>query len=88
MDFGEFTINGLIDTGVRTSGTSEADLRKIQLLALQTILNEVPPLDSQIGVANAHLETPSATVELHFAVGDTLFKESFILMTNLTSPLI
>ena len=36
---------------------------------------------------NGHLETPSATVEFQYEVGDMLFKESFIFMTNLTSPI-
>ena len=37
-------------------------------------------------VANGNLDTPSATVELPFEVGDILFKERCIVMTNLTSP--
>ena len=39
-------------------------------------------------VANGQLETPIATVELQFEVGDITFREKFIVMTNLTSPLI
>ena len=38
-------------------------------------------------VANGHLETPSATVELQFKFGDNLLKEHFIVMINVTSPL-
>ena len=33
MDFGELTIDGLIDTGALTSAISEADLNKIKLLS-------------------------------------------------------
>ena len=39
-------------------------------------------------VANGQLEAPIATVELQFEVGDITFREKFIGMTNLTSPLI
>ena len=39
-------------------------------------------------VANGQLEAPTATVELQFDVGDITFREKFIVMTNLTSPLI
>ena len=39
-------------------------------------------------VANGQLEAPIATVELQFDVGDITFREKFIVMTNLTSPLI
>ena len=39
-------------------------------------------------VANGQLEAPIATVELQFEVGDITFREKFIVMTNLTNPLI
>ena len=38
-------------------------------------------------VANGQLEAPNATVELQVEVGDITFREKFIVMTNLTSPL-
>ena len=88
MDFGELNIDGLIDTGALSSAIPEADLRKIRLLAPHTILNEGPPPEFQTMVANGQLEAPIATVELQFQVGDITFREKFIVMTNLTSPLI
>ena len=88
MDFGELNIDGLIDTGALSSAIPEADLRKIRLLAPHTILNEGPPPEFQIMVANGQLEAPIATVELQFEVGDITFREKFIVMTNLKSPLI
>ena len=39
-------------------------------------------------VANGQLEAPIATVDLQTEVGDIRFKETFIVMTNFTSPLI
>ena len=39
-------------------------------------------------VANGQLEAPIATVEMQFEVGDIAFREKFIVMTNLRSPLI
>ena len=88
MDFGELHFDGLIDTGALSSAISEANLRKIQLLAPHTILNEGPPPEFQIMVANGQLEAPIATVELQFEVGDITFREKIIVMTDLTSPLI
>ena len=85
-DFGELNIDGLIDTGTLSNAISEADLRKIRLLAPHTILNEGPPPEFRIMAANGQLEAPFATVELQFEVGDITFKEKFIVMTNLTSP--
>ena len=88
MDFGELNIDGLIDTGALSSALPEADLRKIRLLAPHAMLNEGPPPEFQIMVANGQLEAPIATVELQFEVGDITFREKFIVMRNLTSPLI
>ena len=88
MDFGELNFDGLIDTGALSSAIPEADLRKVRLLAPHTILNEGPPPEFQIMVANGQLEAPIATVEIQFEVGDITFREKFIVMTNLTSPLI
>ena len=88
MDFGKLNIDGLIDTGALSSAISEAELRKIRLLAPHTILIEGPPLEFQIMVANGQLEAPIATVELQFDVSDITFREKFIVMTNLTSLLI
>ena len=68
MDFGELTLGGLIDTGAHSSAIPEADLRKIRLLAPQSIVKEGPAPSFQIMVANGDLETPKSTVELKFEV--------------------
>ena len=88
MDFGELTLDGLVDTGALSSAIPEADLRKIRLLAPQSIVKEGPAPNFQIMVANGQLETPKSTVELKFEVGDIEFHEIFIVMEKLTSPLI
>ena len=88
MDFGELKIDGLIDTSALSGAIPEADLRKIRLLAPHTIFNEGPPPEFQIMVANGQLEAPIATIELQLEVRDITFREKFIVMTNLTSPLI
>ena len=88
MDFGELTIDGLIDTGALSSAIPEMDLRKIRLLSPQSVIREGPPPNFQILVANGQLETPKSTIELKFEVGDIEFHEIFILMENLTGPII
>ena len=88
MDFWELNIDGLIDTGALSSAIPEADLRRIRLLAPHTIINEGPPPEFHIMVANGQLKAPIATVEMQFEVCDITFREKFIVMTNLTSPLI
>ena len=87
MDFGELTIDGLIDTGALSSAIPEMDLRKIRLLSPQSVIREGPPPNFQIMVANGQLETPKSTIELKFEVGDIEFHEIFIVMENLTVPI-
>ena len=58
MDFGELTIDGLMDTGALSSAIPEMDLRKIRLLSPQSLIREGPPPNFQIMVANGQLETP------------------------------
>ena len=88
MDFGEQTIDGLIDTGALSSAIPEMDLRKIRLLSPQSVIRECPPPNFQIIVANGQLETPKKTIELEFEVGDIEFHEIFIVMEQLTGPII
>ena len=88
MDFGELTLDGLIDTGAHSSAIPEADLRKIRLLAPQSIIKEGPAPSFQTMVANGDLETPKSTVKLKFEVGDIEFHEIFNVMEKLSSPII
>ena len=88
MDFGELTMDGLIDTGALSSAIPEMELRKIRLLSPQSVIREGPPPNFQIMVANGQLETPKSTIELRFEVGDIEFHEIFIVMENLTGPII
>ena len=88
MDFGEQTIDGLIDTGALSSAIPEADLMRIRLLAPQSIVKEGPAPTFQIMVANGQLETPKSTVELKFDVRDIEFHEIFIVMEKLIGPII
>ena len=88
MDFGELTLDGLIDTGAHSSAIPEADLRKIRLLAPQSIVTEGPAPSFQLMVANGDIETPKSTFELKFEVGDIEVHEIFIVMEKLSSPII
>ena len=88
MDFGELMLDGLIDTGAHSSAIPEVDLRKIRLLAPQSLVKKGPAPSFQIMVPNGDLETPKSTVELKFEVGDIEFHEIFIVMEKLSSPII
>ena len=88
MDFVEFTIDGLIDTGALSSAIPVADLNKIRLMTPKSIIEEAAPPNFHIIVANGGVEHPIGTVLLYFEVGDLEFKERFIIMKNLTNPII
>ena len=82
LNFGELTIDGLVDTGALSSAFPEADLRKNCLLAPQSKVKVVPATTFQIKVANGQLETSKSTVEIKFGVGDIDFHEIFIMETS------
>ena len=88
MDFGELTIDGLIDTGALSSAIPESDLKKIRLLTPKSIIEEAGPPNFHIIVANGGVEQPIGQVLLQFEVGDLEFQERFIVMKKLTNPLI
>ena len=52
MEFGELTLDGLVDTGALSSAIPEADLCNIRLLAPQSIITESPAPNFQIMAAN------------------------------------
>ena len=86
MDFGELTIDGLIDTGALSSAIPEMDFRIIRLLSPQSVIWEGQHPNFQIMVANGQLETPKNTIELKFEVGDIEFYEMFKVLEHLTGP--
>ena len=86
MDFGELTLDGLIDPGAHSSAIPEAYLRKIRLLAPQSIVKEVPDPSFHRIVANGVLETPKSTVQLKFEVGDIEFHETLLQWKNCLAP--
>ena len=88
MDFGELTIDGLVDTGALSSAIPESDLKKIRLLTPKSIIEEAGPPNFHIIVANGGVEQPIGQVLLQFEVGDLEFQERFIVMKKLTNPLI
>ena len=88
MDFGEHTLDGLVDTEALCNAIPVAHLLEIRLLSPQSIVKEGAARNFQIMVANGQLETPKSTVELNFEVGDIEFHEIFIGMENLTNPFI
>ena len=76
MDFGEFEIDGLIDTCASSGAIPADDLRKTRLLASHIFLKESIPPEIQIMVANGQFEANIAAEELQFEIGDVTFRKN------------
>ena len=88
MDFEELNIDGLIDRIALASAIPAANLHIFRLMAPHTKVNEYHLPKFQTLVANGQLEAPIAIVELQINVGNFTLRENFLVMKNLTSPLI
>ena len=82
------TIDALVDSGAYVSAIVQKELDRIQQQAPSNILKIDNPPNFQIQVANGQLEKPTATATLKFDIGDHIFAEHFVVMKNLTGPII
>ena len=89
LGFGNgLTIDALVDSGAYVSTIAQKKLDRIQQQAPSNVLKFDEPLNSEIQVANSQLEKPTATATLKFDIGDHIFAENFVVMKNLTGPII
>ena len=89
LDFeNDLTIDALVDSGAYFSAIAQKELDRIQQQAPSNILKIDDPPNFQIQIANGQLEKPTATATLKFDIGDHLFAEHFVVMKNLTGPII
>ena len=82
------TIDALVDSGAYVSAIAQTELDGIKQQAPSNILKIDDPPNFQIQVANGQLEKPTATATLKFDIGDHVFVEHFVVMKNLTGPII
>ena len=82
------TIDALVDSGAYVSAMAQNELDRITEQPPSNILKTDDPPKFQIQVANGHLEKPTATTTLKFDIGDHIFAEHFVVMKNLTAPII
>ena len=89
LDFDNgLTIDALVDSGAYVSAIARKELDRIKQQAPYNILKINDPLSFQIQVANGQLEKPTATATIKFDIGDHIFAEHFVVMKNLTGPII
>ena len=82
------TIDAPADSGAYVSAIAQKELDRIQQQAPSNILKIDDPPNFQIQVANGQLEKPTATATLKFDIGNHIFAEHFVVMKNLTGPII
>ena len=82
------TIDALVDSRGYVSAIAQKELDRIQQQAPYNILKLAEPPKFQFQVANGQLETPIATATHNFDIGDHIIAEQFVVMKNLTGPII
>ena len=82
------TIDALVDSGAYISAIAQNDLHRIKQQSPYNILKIDDPPSFQVQAANGQLEKPTATTTLNFDIGDHIFAEHFVVMKNLTGPII
>ena len=82
------TIDALVDSRAYVSAIAQKELDRIKQQAPSNILKIDDPPNFQIQVANGHSEKPIATITVKFDIGDHIFAEHFVLMKNLTGPIV
>ena len=89
LDFeNNLTVDALVDSRVFVSAIVQDDLDTIKQKAPNNILKIDGPPNFQIQVANGQLEKPLSTATLKFEIGDNTFAEHFVVMKNITGPII
>ena len=87
-DFNNLSVDALVDSGALVNCLPESELQKIKSVSPDNILKEMDPPAFKLQVANGDMETPTKTVQLQFEIGDWTFKETFIVATKMTGPIL
>ena len=81
-------LDTLVDSGAYVSAIVQKEMDRIKQQSPLNILKIDDPPNLQIQVANCQLEKPTATTTLKLDIGDHIFAKHFVLMDNLTGPII
>ena len=82
------TLDAFVDSGASVSAIAQKELDRTKQESPSNILKIDKPPNFQIQVANGQLETPVATATLKFDIEGHIFAEHFVVMKNLTGPVI
>ena len=82
------TIDAFVDSGAYVSAIAQKELDRIKQQSPSNFVKLDDPPNFRIQVANGQLQKPTATTTLKFDIGDHIFAEHFVVMKNLTGPII
>ena len=82
------TLDAFVDSRAYVSAIAQKEVDRIKQPSPSNILKIDDPPNFQIQVANGQLEKPTETATLKFDIGDHTFAELFVVMENLTGPII
>ena len=88
MDFQHFSIDALIDSGELVNWMPENEYQKLKNMSPNNISQEADPPPFKLQVANGDTGTPIKATQVQFEIGDWTFKETFIVASKITGPIL
>ena len=88
LEFGEKTMDGLVDSGAFINATSWSDYNAIKMNGDSCVIKEYPQPPFKIECANAQLEQPIATADIQFIIGTYTFTDTFVILSKTSFPII
>ena len=88
LEFGEITMDGLVDSGAFINAMSWSDYNAIKMNSDSCVIKEYPQPPFKIECANAQLEQPIATADIQFNIGTYTFTDTFVILSKTSFPII
>ena len=88
LEFGEITMDGLVDSGAFINAMSWSDYNAIKMNSDNCVIKDYPQPPFKIECANAQLEQPIATADIQFNIGTYTFTDTFVILSKTSSPII
>ena len=88
LEFGEITIDGLVDSGAYINAIPWSDYVMIKNNTENCIIKEYPQPPFRIECANAQIEQPIATADVQFNIGTYTFTYTFVVLSRTSFPII
>ena len=87
LEFGEITMDRLVESGAFINAMSWSDYKKFKMNSDICVIKEYPQPPFKFECANAQLEQPIATVDIHFNIGTYTFTDTFVILPKTSSPI-